>query len=194
VAGLGAVGAPLAAELGVTDAANTTCWITMSSSRAIQSDGRSAPAHGGRGKTERLSVDKLSTTTIETPFWNLVASPKWKNVDTDMKEAFDRRDNGARDAAFYAVRAVESTIKIVSDDKGWTQGKERGAHNYIDNLSGNSFLTQWEATALKHLFTSVRNPLGHGPGSAEMPALTAAQTDWAIDTSLGWIKRLVRST
>jgi hypothetical protein len=141
----------------------------------------------------QISKDSLSTRTVETPFWNLVADPKWKNVDTDMKEAFDRRDGGTRDPAFHAVRALESTIKIISDDKGWTHGKERGAHNYIDNLSSNGFVADWEATALKHLFRFVRNPLGHGPGSAEMPALSDAQTDWAIDTSLGWIKRLVRS-
>jgi hypothetical protein len=151
-----------------------------------------APLHYHNGFIQ-MSVDALSTSVIETPFWALVASAKWKNVDTDMKEAFDRRDGGARDPAFYAVRALESTIKIISDDKGWTRGKERGAHNYIDNLSSNGLVADWEVSALKQLFTSVRNPLGHGPGSAEMPALTDAQTDWAIDTSLSWIKRLVRS-
>ena len=32
-----------------------------------------------------------------------------------MKEALDHRDTGQRDAAFYAARALESTIKIISD-------------------------------------------------------------------------------
>jgi hypothetical protein len=141
----------------------------------------------------QVATDELTRNEIETPFWNLVASSKWKNVDTDMKEAFDRRDNSERDPAFYAVRALESAIKIISDDKKWTHGRERGAANYIDNLSSKGFVAPWEATALKQLFTSVRNPLSHGPGSAEMPTLTAQQTDWAIDISLGWIKRLVRS-
>ncbi|UFX41936.1 hypothetical protein HAP47_0021810 [Bradyrhizobium sp. 41S5] len=142
----------------------------------------------------QIATDEFTQNEIEKPFWRLVDSPKWKNVDTDMKEAFDRRDNSARDPAFYAVRALESAIKIISDDKGWTHGKEKGAHNYIDNLSSKGFITAWEASGLKHLFTSVRNPLGHGPGSAEMPTLTVEQTDWAIDTSLGWVKRLVRSS
>lgn len=141
----------------------------------------------------QMSADTLVTEAIEKPFWDLVSDTKWKNVDLDMKEAFDRRDNGERDPGFYAVRALESTIKIVSDENGWTRGKERGAHNYIDNLSTNGFLTDWEASALKQLFTAVRNPLGHGPGSGVMPILTNAQTDWAIDTSLSWVKRLVRS-
>lgn len=142
----------------------------------------------------QIASDERTQAEIEVPFWTLVSAPKWKNVDTDMKEAFDRRDNGARDPAFYAVRALESAIKIISDEKKWTHGKERGAHNYVDNLSSNGFIVDWEAAALKHLFTFVRNPLGHGPGAAQMPTLTAEQTDWAIDTSLGWTKRLVRSS
>ncbi|MBR0714066.1 AbiJ-NTD4 domain-containing protein [Bradyrhizobium liaoningense] len=137
--------------------------------------------------------DERMQAEIDTPFWSLVSAPKWKNVDTDMKEAFDRRDNSARDPAFYAVRALESAIKIISAENNLTTGKERGAHNYIDNLSGNGNLVSWEANALKHLFTYVRNPLGHGPGAAAMPTLTTEQTDWVIDTSLSWIKRLVRT-
>ncbi len=71
----------------------------------------------------------------EEPFWKLVADPIWKNVDTDMKEAIDRRDGGERDPAWYAARALESTIKIISGEKGWSHGREKGAHNYIDNLA-----------------------------------------------------------
>lgn len=141
----------------------------------------------------QISNDTLLTDVIETPFWGAIADPKWKNVDIDMKEAFDRRDSGDRDPAFYAVRALESAVKIVSDEKGWTHGKERGAHNYIENLSSNGFIAKWEAEALKHVFTFVRNPLGHGPGTANMPTLTAGQTEWTIDISMSWIKRLARA-
>jgi AbiJ N-terminal domain 4 len=142
----------------------------------------------------QLAQDSTVAEQIETPFWNLVSDPKWKNVDTDMKEAFDRRDTGGRDPALYAVRALESTIKIVSGEKGWTHGKENGAHNFIDNLASKSagFLTDWQAKALKHLFTSVRNPLGHGPGAAAMPVLTKEQTDLVIETCLSWIKSIIR--
>ncbi|MBR1167470.1 AbiJ-NTD4 domain-containing protein [Bradyrhizobium liaoningense] len=141
----------------------------------------------------QIADDERMQAEIDAPFWELVAAPKWKSVDTDMKEAFDRRDNNARDPAFYAVRALESAIKIISSENNWTTGKERGAHNYIDNLLSNGHLLSWEATALKHLFTHVRNPLGHGPGADEMTTLTAEQTDWVIDTCLSWVKRLARS-
>ena len=111
-----------------------------------------------------------------------------------MKEALDRRDTDARDPAFYAARALESALKIVSDEKEWTHGKEKGAHSYIDNLAAkrSAFIADWEADALKHFFSKVRNPLGHGPGTGKMPELSRQQTDWAIEMSMVWIKNLIR--
>jgi len=142
------------------------------------------------------STDELASKQIEEPFWAIVSDATWKNVDIDMKEAVDRRDNGDRDPAFYAGRALESTIKIISDRKGWTTGNENGAHNYIDNLCnkkrGGNLIEEWEKEVLKHFFTNVRNPMVHGPGSAEMPALSPSQTDWAIEFCMSWSKSLIR--
>lgn len=142
----------------------------------------------------QVSTDELVQENVETPFWALVADPRWKNVDTDMKEALDRRDSHGRDPAWYAARALESAIKIICDIKRWTTGKEKGAHNYIDHLAAksNRFIDRWEADSLKGFFSDARNPLGHGPGSAEMPKLTDQQTEWAIDFSMSWIKSLIR--
>jgi AbiJ N-terminal domain 4 len=141
------------------------------------------------------SIDRVVEDQIEEPFWDLVADAKWKNVDLDMKEAIDRRDNGDRDPAFYAARALESTIKIISGENGWTHGGERGAHNYIDNLGSQRaghFIEGWEVNELKTFFTDVRNPLGHGPGGEKMPTLSPEQTDWAIEFCMSWIKSLIR--
>ena len=132
---------------------------------------------------------------IERAFWEVVAAPLWKNVDIDMKEALDRRDANDRDPAFYTARALESAIKIISDQQGWTHGGEKGAHHYIDNLGSKkngAFIKDWERDALKSFFTAIRNPFGHGPGSAEMPQLTLEQTNWAIETCMSWIKNLVQ--
>jgi hypothetical protein len=142
----------------------------------------------------QIQSDHLLQREIETPFWALIALPDWSNVDLDMKEALDRRDGGGRDPAFYAARSLESAIKIISDKKGWTRGTEKGAHNYIDNLGSkaNAFITGWESQCLKDYFTHVRNPFGHGPGSAKMPTLSKPQTEWAIEFSMSWIKALIR--
>ncbi|SFL42354.1 hypothetical protein SAMN03159423_1931 [Bradyrhizobium sp. NFR13] len=140
----------------------------------------------------QLSDDQTVAREIETPFWKLVAGPKWHNVDHDMKEAIDLRDTGGRDPAFYAARALESAIKIISDEKQLTKGNEKGAHNYIDNLRGAKLIEVWEMQALKDFFTKVRNPFGHGPGAAPMPSLTDHQTNWAVENSMIWIKSLIR--
>ena len=142
----------------------------------------------------QLTNDYLVTSTIEEPFWKLVAEPRWKNVDIDMKQAFDKRDGGDRDPAFYAARALESTIKIIADEKGWTTGSEKGAQNFIDYLGAykNQYITTWEAETLKLLFSKVRNPLGHGPGNEPMPSFSSQATDWAIESCMSWIKSLIR--
>lgn len=143
----------------------------------------------------QVATDELTQSEIEKAFWAVVADPLWKNVDIDMKEALDRRDASDRDPAFYAARALESAIKIISDQKGWTHSRENGAHNYIDNLGAaknGPFIKAWERDALKAFFTEIRNPFGHGPGSAEMPELTITQTNWAIENCMSWIKSLVQ--
>lgn len=142
----------------------------------------------------QVSEDEQVLTTIENPFWQLVSAPEWQNVDKDMKEAVDQRDSGRGDPAFYAARALESAIKIISDQKGWTHGKENGAHNYIENLSkrASNYIVQWEADALKSFFSKVRNPFGHGAGSGPMPILTTQQVDYAIETCMTWTKSLIK--
>lgn len=143
----------------------------------------------------QVSLDGIVEQQIAKPFWDLVAAPLWKNVDIDMKEALDRRDSNDKDPAFFAAKALESAIKIISDSKGWTRGTEKGAAQYIDNLvskSNGSYLNVWEGDILKDYFSKVRNSVSHGPGSAPMPELTLAQTDWAIESAMSWVRTLVR--
>lgn len=139
----------------------------------------------------QIATDDLITSEIAAPFWALVADSKWKNVDHDLKEAIDLRDTGGRDPAFYAAKALESTIKIISDEKKLTTGNEKGPHNYIDNLRRGNIVDVWEVDTLKLFFTKLRNPFGHGPGSNEMPILSTGQTTWAIQASMSWITSLI---
>lgn len=142
----------------------------------------------------QISTDELVESQIEVPFWSLVSDAKWKNVEIDMAEAIDLRDGGGKDPASHAAKALESTIKIISYDKGWTHGGEKGAHNYIENLASSKnghFIDRWEETALKGFYTDVRNELGHGPGSGPMPILDTNQTTWAIEFCMIWVKSLI---
>lgn len=138
--------------------------------------------------------DQLSTQQIHTPFWELLKDNKWKNVDMDIKEAIDRRDTNGKDPSFYAARALESTIKIISDEKRWTIGNEKGAANFIDNLvskKNGKFIDVWESDFLKKYFSEVRNPFGHGSGSQNPPQFNHEQVTWAIENSMSWIKSLI---
>lgn len=145
----------------------------------------------------QLSWDKVIADQVETPFWDLVSEKKWKNIDHDMKEAIDLRDSGGRDPSWYAAKALESTIKIISDENQWTTGKERGAASYLNNLrakKNGEFINDWEHDQLMKFFSTVRNPFGHGAGSEEMPKLSIHQTDWAIEYCMIWIKNLIKRT
>lgn len=143
----------------------------------------------------QISNDAVIEKNIAKPFWEVVSDPLWRNVDIDIKEALDRRDSNDKDPALFAAKALESAIKIVSDQKGLTLGNERGASNYIDNLvrkNNGRYIDTWEADILKDYFRKVRNTLGHGPGSDPMPELSIEQTDWAIESAMSWIRTLVR--
>lgn len=144
----------------------------------------------------QVSDDALVEEQVERPFWTIVSQPKWQNVDQLIKEAIDRRDRSERDSVTPAMQALESVIKIISTDKGWNTGKEKGAANFIDNLvaerNGKRFIEVWEKDALVHLFGRIRNSFGHGPGSHPLPTLLPEQADWAIETSMVWVKSLIR--
>jgi hypothetical protein len=125
-----------------------------------------------------IADDQLTAERIAKPFWEVVAIPKWNTVDQEMKEALDHLDHRQRDASAHAAMALESAIKIISEEKGWTTGSEKGAANYIDNLvsaKNGRFIEMWESVALKALFSKLRNPHSHGGGSSPPTPLTDVQ-------------------
>jgi len=146
------------------------------------------------GLIQRID-DQLTTSEIEKPFWTVVSDPKFGNVDSDMKEALDRRDSGKSDAAFHAIKALESVLKILSDDLGRTRMTEKGAADFVDNLVSSKhgrYIDTWEADAIKSIFRDIRNPLGHGSGNAQPLTLSPEQTTWVIEHAMSWIKSLLR--
>ena len=142
----------------------------------------------------QIESDAFVQEQITEPFWRLVSDPKWKNVEIDMLEAVDRSESAQRDPAVYAARALESVIKIISDERGWTTGNETGAGHYISHLrkkANGQFIAEWEAVAIQHIFSNIRNGLSHGPGNEPMPVLTQQQTDWTIEAAMSWTKSLI---
>lgn len=132
--------------------------------------------------------------TVHDPFWDLLADERWDNVRTDMRQALDLRDAGGPNPALYAARALESAVKIVSTERGWLTGRERGAAHVIDTLvsrKNGGLLALWEGEMLKRFFADVRNPDAHGAGVAPQPKLDAAQTAWAIEFCMISVKSIL---
>jgi len=137
--------------------------------------------------------DKLISENIYEPYWEIMKDEKYKSIDDDIKISFKRLNSNENDAAFYSMRALESCIKIISDDLKLATGKERGAFNYIDTLGSKKvkFIDKWEVDSLKLLFKEIRNPLGHGPGNDEVISLNRYQEKCICDLALVWIKSLI---
>ena len=71
---------------------------------------------------------------------------------------------------------------------------EKGAVNYIENLGskrGKAYIADWESEQLKLLFKDVRNPQGHGSGSAPPLVLGPTQAEFVIEAAMSWIKSLI---
>lgn len=143
----------------------------------------------------QITQDEQVQAQIEQPFWNLVSDPQWKNVSIDMAEAIDLRDTRGRDPSFYAAKALESTIKIICTTKGWEKGNEKGVSDYLNHLESNAngaFINSWERQSMQRFYSDVRNDLGHGPGSKDMPNFSPQQIDQTIEFCMSWVKSLIK--
>ncbi|MDF5830544.1 AbiJ-NTD4 domain-containing protein [Pseudomonas syringae] len=151
------------------------------------------PLHYHNGYLQ-ITQDAQLQTQVEQPFWLLVNDAKWKNVSIDMAEAIDRRDTGGRDPLFYAAKSLESTIKIICEVKNWAKGTEKGVSDFLNHLESKAngpFIEAWERQSIQRFYTDVRNDLGHGPGSKEMPNFTPQQIDQTIEFCMSWVKSLI---
>ena len=152
------------------------------------------PLHYHNGYLQ-ITQDERLQEQVEEPFWLLVKDAQWKNVSIDMAEAIDRRDTRGRDPAFYAAKALESTIKIICELKAWTTGNEKGVSDFLNHLESKvngAFIEGWERQSMQRFYSDVRNDLGHGPGSKDMPNLTAQQIDQTIEFCMSWVKSLIK--
>lgn len=148
--------------------------------------------HGG---FLQITQDEQIQKQVEQPFWNLVKEARWKNVSTGMLNAIDLRDNGGPDPSFHAAKALESAIKIICEIKGWTTDNERGVSDFLNHLeskANGSFIEQWERQSIQRFYSDVRNELGHGPGTKDMPNFTSEQVDYTIEFCMSWIKSLIK--
>jgi AbiJ N-terminal domain 4 len=152
------------------------------------------PLHCHNGFIQ-ITQDEQLQKQVQQPFWLLVNDAQWRNVSIDMAEALDRRDTAGRDPSFYAAKALESAIKIICHVKKWTTGNEKGVSDFLNHLESKvngAFIAGWERQSMQRFYSDVRNDLGHGPGSKDMPNFTAQQIDQTIEFCMSWIKSLIK--
>lgn len=152
------------------------------------------PLHYHNGFLQ-ITQDEQLQREVEQPFWLLVRDALWKNVSIDMATAIDLRDTGGRDPSFYAAKALESTIKIICDTQKWTTGQEKGVSDFLNHLeskANGAFIEGWERQSIQRFYSDIRNDLGHGPGSKEMPNFTSQQIDQTIEFCMSWVKSLIK--
>ncbi len=152
------------------------------------------PLHYHSGFLQVVQDEQIQN-QVEQPFWTLVEESTWKNVSIGMVNAIDLRDNGGPDPSFHAAKALESVIKIICEIKGWTNHNEKGVSDFLNHLeskANGSFIEHWERQSMQRFFSDVRNELGHGPGTKDMPNFTPEQVDYTIEFCMSWIKSLIK--
>lgn len=170
-------------------------WGSVESaiSRALESQSLKLVYRNGRFQsTEGPTIQKA----VFDPFWDLVSGEKWTNVRNDMQVSIDVRDKGGHGPTKFAIRALESAIKIIAEIQSRTTGHEKGAANYIDDLirqqDGVRFIDPWEGEILKRFFAELRNQDDHGAGLKPQIQISAVQGAWAIEFCMISIKSLIQ--
>jgi len=149
------------------------------------------------GKIQK-STDSLSQKQIHHPFWDIFSDPKWQYMDTCMKNAIHLRDTGGIDPAFYAAKALESVIKTISNEKGWTTGNEKGAGDFLNHFNSKnngSITNNNEKESLLTIFRT-RNVFAHGIAADDtsFEQLSYEQAACFIENCMSWCKTLKNRT
>lgn len=138
--------------------------------------------------------DEKIFSIIEEPFWDTIKDPIWNNVAQEIKCANLLMSSNMPGSVLESLKALESSIKIISDKKGWSTGNEKGASNYIDNLvsqKNGRFIDVWEKDILVYYFRLLRNEYAHGSGNNIKLSLSKEQERCVYEQVMSWIKRLV---
>jgi len=63
--------------------------------------------------------------------------------------------------------------------------------NHLESKANGAFIEGWERQSMQRFYSDVRNDLGHGPGSKDMPIFTPQQIDQTIEFCMSWVKSLI---
>lgn len=134
------------------------------------------------------SDDSFVAEYVEKPFWELVSGSRWKKASDNMKSALDQREKSASGAVLSAGKALESTLREISENSKWMMRK------CIDNIEERGIISSYESKQIKIFVDNVRNENSHEEESSskeELKTWTAEDVSYIIDYSMITIKNLI---
>ena len=123
------------------------------------------------------------------PLWQLLSDVKYKNVETELLDAFNLYEKRGRDPALYAAKALESMIKITCKEQQISKGTETTANHYVITLYNHRIIIDHEKEELTSMFR-IRNSHAHGSGDEIIPQLTMEQELRFLHSCMIWIYTL----
>ena len=135
------------------------------------------------------SDDSFVAEHVEKPFWELVSGSRWKKASDNMKSALDQREKSASGAVLSAGKALESTLREISENSKWMMVK------CIENIEKRGIISSYESEQIRIFVDNVRNENSHEEESSskgEIRNWTPEDISYIIDYSMITIKNLVQ--
>lgn len=155
----------------------------------------------GPGLKFHVASSEVVEQTAMAPALLLLASSSFEVANEEFATALKhQRDGNGDEAVVFAVKALESTLKIIGKQRGWgLTGKEPGS-----KLLQRAFEQELVPPQLQSAFTSlrtlmengtlpVRNASGHGKGATTQPVrMPSALVDYTLANAASAMVLLLR--
>lgn len=152
------------------------------------------------GKIFRIS-DELTHQEITSPALQLLTDRRFKGADQEFRAAHDHYKAGEyKDCAVDALNALESTLKVICDEKGWAYAKGARATDLLKILRREQLFPEFADQSFEQLIATLKSGLpavrnetgGHGQG-AKPVAVPEYVASYALNLAASKIRFLIEA-
>jgi HEPN domain-containing protein len=138
---------------------------------------------------------------ITLPALQLLADPRFKGADQEFRAAHDHYKAGEyKDCAVDALNALESTMKVICDQKKWAYQKGARATDLLKVLRREQLFPEFADQSFEQLIATLKSGLptvrnetgGHGQG-AKPVAVPEYVASYALNLAATKIRFLVEA-
>ncbi len=135
--------------------------------------------------------NELLHQVITRPALKILSDPRFSGADTEYREAHEHfKSSELRDCAVDCLNALESTMKIICDLKGWEYNRGARASDLLKILRNKELFPAYADGSFEQLFATLKSGLpalrnevgGHGAG-AEVPRIPQYVATYALHLS-----------